>query len=58
MPHRTGNNCRMNVWYMDGHTVSFKWSVEEYFGSETEQGDRYLHTGNTWETLFEGKPLN
>ena len=57
MPHRTGQNCQMNVWYIDGHTVSHKWSVLDYFNDATKLGNRYLHGGNTWETLFEGKPL-
>lgn len=57
MPHRTGNNCKMNAWYMDGHTQTFGWAVAESFLPRNAAGTRYLTGAHTWETLFEGKPL-
>ena len=48
MPHRTGKNCTMNVWYVDGHTKSHRWRVDEYFDK-----NGYLQEDFTWELLFE-----
>ena len=57
MPHHSGNNCKMNVWYMDGHTQIFNWNVTECFEPRNSMGNSYLSGAHTWETLFEGKPL-
>jgi len=54
MPHRSGNNCTMNAWYLDGHTRSFRWKVEEYFGPKDGKGDRFLLSNYNWSSLFEG----